>query len=64
VTDALAVKKHTSQAELYGHVNNVLCGQVVVVVIFPFAIAQKPAIHVLFYKWPQRKHNRINVNKI
>lgn len=48
MADTLTVKKYTAETELHRHVNNILCSQVVVVIVFLFAIAQKPVIHSLF----------------
>lgn len=43
MADTLAVEEHGAQAQLYSHVDDVLRSQVVVVVVFLFAIAEKPA---------------------
>jgi len=48
MADTLAVQEYATKAELYRHVNHVLCSQIVVVVVFLFAIAQKPATRLLF----------------
>lgn len=42
MADTLAVEEHAAEAQLYGHVDYVSRGQVVVIVIFFFAIAKKP----------------------
>lgn len=42
MADTLAVEEHAAQAQLHGHVDDVLRSQVVVVVVFLFAIAEKP----------------------
>lgn len=44
MADTLTVKEHAAETQLHGHVNNVLCSQVVVVVVLLLAIAQKPVI--------------------
>lgn len=43
VTDPLAVEEHAAQAQLYGHVDDVLSSQVVVVVGLLLAVAYEPA---------------------
>lgn len=42
MTDTLTVKEHATEADLHGHIDNVLCRQAVVVVVFLFAIAEEP----------------------
>lgn len=43
VAYALAVEEHATETELYGHADDVFRGQVVIVVVFLFAVPQEPA---------------------